>query len=185
MDWRRMLVVVSGVCALVVVSGCAREKALVKAEVATVEVEVAKAKATVTDATKIALDSEGPLGIETVGEWPDGLGGEDLGSGCKFALKGAGECKFIWRPLLPKAGQYRVSVWFGGDPNSDHATDSPFTVYYDGGQTTSKVDQTKSSGGWKVLGAYPFKAGKSGYVELTNKANGNVVADGVQFEFVR
>ena len=61
---------------------------------------------------------------------------------------------------------------------------SPFTVRYAGGKKTHKIDQTSDSSGWKVLGSYRFKAGMAGYVELTNNANGNVVADAVRFERV-
>ena len=174
------------VCACAVSAGCgrARARALAEEQAALARTEAAKAVLTA-GPLKIVLDSEGTQGIETTGDWPDGLGGEDHGTACRFAFKGNGECKFVWRPDLPKAGDYRVSVWFGGDPNSDHATDSPFTVVYAEGRKTVNVDQTKSSGGWKALGIFPFNQGKSGYVELTNKANGNVVADAVQFELVK
>jgi len=183
----KVFVVMVGICAVVVLSGCAWRRAMAqRTGAAKAAAEAKAAKAGVEAASvRIVLDSSDTQGVEKVGEWPDGLGGNDWGSGCLFAFKGKGECKFVWRPDLPKAGRYRVSVWFGGDPNSDHATDSPFTVFNDEGKETFKIDQTKSSDGWKALGVFPFRAGKSGYVELTNNANGNVVADAVQFELVK
>lgn len=133
----------------------------------------------------IIIDSDDQSGrVERKGDWPLGVGGGDWNDSCLFAFQGKGECKLTWRPDLPRDGKYRVSIWFGGDPNADHATNSPFTVYYDGGRKTHLIDQTKPSNGWLVLGLYPFKAGRSGCVELTNDANGNVVADAVKFEFV-
>ncbi|KPL06457.1 hypothetical protein AMJ85_10470 [candidate division BRC1 bacterium SM23_51] len=133
----------------------------------------------------IIIDSEDSGGlVEMQGEWPPGVAGGDWGDRCLFAFRGKGECKFVWRPDLPRAGDYRVAVWFGGDPNADHATNSPFTVHHEGGKKTYSIDQTRSSDGWRVLGIHPFNAGKAGAVELTNDANGNVVADAVQFEFV-
>jgi hypothetical protein len=180
MNSRNMLVVMAGLCAMGILAGCARQHRVIR------HTEGAPAPAPVpTAGVKIVIDSSDSQGVERQGDWPEGQGGEDHGTGCLFAFKGKGECKFIWRPDLPEAGDYRVSVWYGGDPNSDHATDSPFTVYWATGKQTFKLDQTKSSGGWKALGVFPFKAGKSGYVELTNNANGNVVADAVQFELVK
>ena len=133
----------------------------------------------------ITVDSEDDADLtEQVGTWDSGMGGGDHDGTVLYALPGKGESSFRWKPKLPSAGRYRVSVWFGGDPNGDHASDSPFTVRYDGGKKTHKLDQTSDSGGWKVLGSYRFKAGMAGYVELTNNANGNVVADAVRFERV-
>jgi len=135
--------------------------------------------------TTLIIDSEDLEHVERYGAWPQGVGGGDWGDSCLFAFKGEGQCRFVWRPDLPRDGRYRVSLWFGGDPNSDHASNAPFTVHYDGGAKTYKINQRRSSGGWMPLGTFPFKAGRSGYVELTNKANGNVVADAVKFELVR
>jgi hypothetical protein len=186
MNTRKAFVVAASICVIAFFSGCIRQREVRRAEIAkaTEAAEIAK-KGAQAAAAKIVLDSSDTQGVEKQGEWPEGQGGEDWGSGCLFAFKGKGECKFIWRPNLPRAGDYRVSVWFGGDPNSDHATDSPYTVHFAEGRRTFNIDQTKASGGWKVLGIFPFNAGKAGYVELTNNANGNVVADGVQFEWVK
>lgn len=131
------------------------------------------------------IDSHDKRGrTERYGDWPLGIGGGDWNDSCLFAFQGEGECRFRWRPDLPEDGDYRVSIWFPGDPNRDHATNSPFTVYYDGGKKTHRIDQTSDSDGWLDLGVYPFKAGRSGYLELTNDANGNVVADAVRFKRV-
>ena len=178
MNRKGLFVAVTGLCAVAMLSGCICHRRQAAIQTATV---AAGAAASVT----VVLDSSDAKGIEKQGEWPEGQGGDDRGDSCLFAVKGKGECRLIWRPNLPRAGNYRVSVWFGGDPNSDHATDSPFTVGFAKGKQTFKIDQTKSSGGWKVLGVFPFEAGTSGYVQLTNDANGNVVADGVQFELVK
>lgn len=142
-------------------------------------------RADATSPVKIVIDSGNVAAAEASGAWKTGAGGDDWGDGCRFALKGAGECKFIWRPALPQAGDYRVSVWFGGDPYHNHASNSPFTVSHARGTRTFKLDQRRPSVGWKVLGVFPFEAGKSGCVELTNDANGNVIADAVQFELVK
>lgn len=172
-------------CAVTVLSGCyflARRHARVREADARAAQTAARAAAEAKEAA-IILDSEGD-NVETKGDWPPGLGGGDWKDSCLFAFQGKGECTFIWRPNLAKCGRYRVSVWFGGDPNSDHATNSPFTVHFCGGQEKHEIDQTRNSEGWRVLGVYPFTADRAGYVELSNNANGNVVADAVKFEFV-
>ncbi|WP_282942331.1 hypothetical protein [Paenibacillus sp. RC67] len=57
-----------------------------------------------------------------------------------------------------------------------------FTVYYSGGSQTVTVDKTTDNGAWVFLGTYPFAAGDSGYVELTNKANkSRVVGDAMMW----
>lgn len=62
------------------------------------------------------------------------------------------------------------------------ATNASFTVYYSGGSETVTVDETTANGTWVHLGDYPFAAGDSGYVELTNKANkARVVADAIMW----
>jgi hypothetical protein len=135
--------------------------------------------------TDIVIDSHDKKGrVERYGDWPLGIGGGDWRDSCLFAFEGDGQCRFRWRPDIPEAGHYRVSLWFGGDPNRDHATNSPYTVSYKGGKRTIRVDQTRDSGGWLDLGIYPFEEGQEGYVELTNEANGNVVADAVRFKRV-
>ncbi len=135
------------------------------------------------DQNGIVVDSENDTNwIEKDGSWDFGDGGGDHAGTTLWAYQGNGESRFRWRPRLPNAGRYRVSVWYGGDPNGDHASDAPFTVHYDGGKQTHKLDQTRDSGGWRVLGSYRFKVGTAGYVELTNAANGNVIADAVRFE---
>ena len=133
--------------------------------------------------TVIMVDSENDANrTEKDGSWTSGGGGGDHAGSTLWALQGNGDSRFRWRPKLPNAGRYRVSAWYGGDPNGDHASDAPFTVHYDGGKQTHKLDQTRDSGGWRVLGSYRFKVGTAGYVELTNAADGNVVADAVRFE---
>ena len=142
------------------------------------------------DPNVIVVDSEDhPNWTEQVGTWLSAAGA-DAGdyTGSTLATWGAdygkGEARFRWRPELPSAGLYRVSVWYGDEPGNGHTPHAPFTVHYDGGKQTHRLDQKKHSCGWKVLGSYRFKAGTAGYVELTNDVRGRVVvvADAVRFE---
>jgi hypothetical protein len=85
-----------------------------------------------------------------------------------------------FRPRLP-AGTYRVSAWWSAFGN--HATDAPYTIAHTGGQTIVKRNQKVNGGRWNLLGTFTFDGStNTGWVEVSNKANGYVVADGVMFE---
>ena len=86
-----------------------------------------------------------------------------------------------WTPEIKVAGQFDVYEWHGDDPNTDHATNAPFTINYDGGNKTVAVDLRANIGRWNLLGTFKFAAGKSGNVTLSSKASGNVIADAVKF----
>jgi len=134
----------------------------------------------------IIVDSQvHPDSVSRKGDWQWGDGGGDWLNSTLWAPMGKGEARLSWRPVLPKSGNYRVSVWFGGDPNADHASNTPFVVHYDGGKKEHKVDQRGATDKWRELGSYPFKAGSTGYVEVNNNADGNVVADAVKFEYMK
>jgi hypothetical protein len=89
-----------------------------------------------------------------------------------------------WRPELPESVTYSVYYKLPQitAATENWATNASFTVYYSGGSETVTVDETTANGTWVHLGDYPFAAGDSGYVELTNKANkSRVVADAIMW----
>jgi hypothetical protein len=57
-------------------------------------------------------------------------------------------------------------------------------IYYNGGSQRIEVDQTINGSQWNQLGTgtYPFVAGTSGYVVLSDDANGQLIADGIKLE---
>jgi hypothetical protein len=119
--------------------------------------------------------------------WADPAPKDCLGFSNRYAAKGDGSRKVRFRPRLP-AGTYRVSAWWSAFGN--HATDAPYTIAHTGGQTIVSRNQ-KVNGGrwnllstfWNLLGTYTFDGStNTGWVEVSNKANGYVVADGVMFE---
>lgn len=131
----------------------------------------------------VVIDNEDKDGrFQTVGNWSEDPAGGDNGSSSHWTFPDAeGKSKLIWSATLPKAGRYHVYVWHGEDPNYDHATDAPFTVEYDGGQQTFKIDLTKQASTWKPLGTFPFSAAKPARVVLSNNADRNVIGDAVMF----
>ncbi|MEJ3745228.1 exo-alpha-sialidase [Actinomycetes bacterium KLBMP 9797] len=91
---------------------------------------------------------------------------------------GTGTARVRFRPDVPETGAYQVAVWYTADPN--RASNAPFVVTHAQGQATVRVDQRVRGGQWVVLGTYPFVAGGPATVELSDAANGYVIADAVR-----
>jgi uncharacterized lipoprotein YddW (UPF0748 family) len=88
-----------------------------------------------------------------------------------------------WRPNLPSAGNYQVSIYYPQGGN--RANNAPFTVHYAGGNSTFAVNQQTGGGQWNILGTFAFTAGTSGSVSLSSNANASVViADAVSFTLI-
>ncbi len=102
-----------------------------------------------------------------------------------YAAPGTGESKVIYRPTIGVPGYYQVFEWHCWHESAidDEATNVPYTIKYRNGQKSGMINQKKDHGRWNSLGLYYFEAGTSGYVELTNQADGVVIADAVKFEY--
>ncbi|WP_309386258.1 glycoside hydrolase family 30 beta sandwich domain-containing protein [Cerasicoccus frondis] len=96
-----------------------------------------------------------------------------------------------WKPWfsdgqgLLVAGWYDVSYWLP-DGSSNRATNAPFTVHAMDADYTHYVNQRGAGGSWVTLGTYAFQAGRatdSGYVTLSNDADGFVIAGPIKFEY--
>lgn len=89
-----------------------------------------------------------------------------------------------WTPNITVAGKYEVFA-FWSDLGVANATDSPYTVYYAGGNS-GPLDQNQEVKGnqWNSLGMYAFAVGSGGYVELTDNANDDVCADAVKWVLI-
>ncbi|CAG7657587.1 Ig-like domain-containing protein [Paenibacillus allorhizosphaerae] len=94
---------------------------------------------------------------------------------------GTATSKIRFRPELPESVTY--SVYYKLPQGiADAATNALFTVNYNGGSQSFTVNERTADGSWVFLGVFPFASGRSGYVELTNKANGTrVAADAVMW----
>ena len=95
--------------------------------------------------------------------------------------KGEQSAKFS--PELPKSGRYRVAISYTALAN--RATNVPVRIHHAGGDTEVKVNQKKTpaiKGVLHSLGEFQFEAGKSGYVEISNRdTDGHVIIDAVQW----
>ncbi|SFS76355.1 N-acetylmuramoyl-L-alanine amidase [Marininema halotolerans] len=96
--------------------------------------------------------------------------------------KGTGKARFTWKFNPSETGVYKVSIRYTSA--SDRASNAPYTVTYADGKYTKSINQKKSGGKWIELGTFNFAKGKQGTVQLTDKANGYVIADAVRFEYL-
>lgn len=96
-----------------------------------------------------------------------------------WASPGPADSAVIWRSDTPFIGDYRISVWYGSIDQSGvkQATDANYSIFFKGGSLSFPVDQTQGHGEWHELGVFHDPS----YVELTNRANGAVVAGAVRF----
>jgi parallel beta-helix repeat protein len=104
------------------------------------------------------------------------------GTDCRYKSEGTGSGKATWTPDVPTAGTYDVYAWWiTGD---SRATNAPYTINYDGGSETVRVNQKATTGQWNYLGTYPFAAGTSGSMVLSDgpDADGVVCADAIMLE---
>lgn len=93
----------------------------------------------------------------------------------------------VWKPEIPKRGEYAVYVSYSSLPNS--CTSACYTVRHLGGESSFAVNQKMGGGTWIYLGTFEFAEGSEGYVTLDNKTPegwrhtpGSVVtADAVRF----
>ncbi|OXU15630.1 golvesin C-terminal-like domain-containing protein [Sedimentisphaera salicampi] len=143
-------------------------------------------------------------GERTAGWWPTSQFAQNH-YGRWYSYSTPGYCRFRWAPLEPcdtiekfawkpwgpdftgflVPGWYNVYYWLP-DGKPDRASNAPYTVYHKGGETTYLVDQRQPGGEWKLLGTHFFeqgRAGRSGYVEISNDADGIVIADSIKFEY--
>jgi len=98
------------------------------------------------------------------------------------AAKGAKPAEARFEFKVPKDGDYEVRVAFQPHPN--RSTKTPVTVISGDGEKTITVNQRIApplAKGFFGLGAYSFKAGKTGAVVISNEGiDGNAHADAVQ-----
>jgi arylsulfatase A-like enzyme len=86
----------------------------------------------------------------------------------------------LWRGDTPLVGQYKVYVYAGHPQVGPLATDARFKIVAEQATKTVTVNLQEKPGEWRLLGTFDNPR----YVELSNAADGIVVADAVRFERV-
>jgi hypothetical protein len=117
------------------------------------------------------------------GTWVTSAPTGRLGANNRYAAAGDGSSIVRFTPRITTPGRYRVYAWWTQYPN--HATNAPYVIRGSVGTSTVVTNQEINGGMWNLLGTFDFAAGSGGYVELSNRANEYVTADGVKFELVQ
>ncbi len=136
----------------------------------------------------VVVDDESVGAFRTTGTWSRATGQAGhpyYGVSYRSAPAGTGDRRASWQVDVPVTGEYHVLAWAVAHAN--RASDAPFTVHHADGATTVRLDQRGQArvvgdsrpGVWVDLGAYRFEAGAAGRVELSNAADGFVIADAV------
>jgi hypothetical protein len=139
------------------------------------------------DVRETVTVDNGEQGYQVIaGTWAAGTGVAGY-YGSNYASHAAGDGTSVvrWRPALPADDRYEVRVSYSAASN--RATNAPYVVHHADGSTTVPVDQKVAGtpeprgGEWVSLGIFRFRGGIDGHVELSDAADGVVVADAVRF----
>jgi hypothetical protein len=131
---------------------------------------------------------DGDPGFSISGSWQVWTGG-GYQNDVTEATGRSGSDVATWSFASLAPGQYRVSVTW--TPWPDRATNAPYTVLADGAvaagvavnQQSAPAGFTDSGVAWQDLGVFQVQGGNLA-VQLSDLANGNVIADGVRIEWV-
>jgi len=99
-----------------------------------------------------------------------------------FTTTIAATAKSEFRPTLPASTTYDVYTWYVNGTN--RAADASYTINYQGGATTLRIDQQVTGKQWVKLGTFPFSSGSTGSIQLDNNSSLNtkvIMADAVRF----
>ena len=135
------------------------------------------------DSSDIIVDNADRTGVEINGTWtvsksPSGFWGTNY---LHDGNTGKGNKWTTFRPNLPSAGNYEVSIRHvvrtGG------ATNVPVDIVYAGGSKTVWVNQRVNGSRWVALSTNAFAAGTNGWVKIgATGTSGYVIADAVRFK---
>ena len=93
---------------------------------------------------------------------------------------GAQPNRAYWAPEVAQSRGFEVYAKWRA--YTDYATDATYTVHHAGGSTQKSFNQRQNGGTWMPLGTFTFDPGGGHRVEITDQANGVVVADAVRLD---
>lgn len=127
-------------------------------------------------AAELILDA-GQSRTSFTGKWCVSSAAKPYGARSLYSC-GAGVDTYRWTPSLPVAATYDVYIWWTSHPNRSKSV--PVTVQYNGAARTFTANQQVGAGQWQLLGGFPFAAGTTGYVQISDQ-NGQAAADAVRW----
>ncbi len=131
---------------------------------------------------EIVVDNDDPYRVEMAGSWEKQ---QWMGYGADFVTSIGNDAgsSVRYTPQIATTAQYDLYTYV---PKIDDATHSTFVKVFDGSKEHSIVLRSgdivvtgQTSGEWIGLGRYGFREGTSGYVEISGRGEGAVVADAV------
>jgi RHS repeat-associated protein len=127
----------------------------------------------------VLVDDSDFQNVTTEGSWSTASSVDGFhGLGYQWTGAGDGSRTFTWRLHVPADGDYEVFVRYV--TASNRATNAPYTISHDDGDSTVLVDQNTDGGQWVSVGEFGFTEGGDHQIELSNDADGRVVADAVR-----
>ncbi|MDB6026402.1 MAG: repeat-containing protein [Verrucomicrobiales bacterium] len=121
-----------------------------------------------------------------VGTWTLGTSSADkYAADYRSKGQGTGTASLTFTPTIVVPGDYKVYEWH--PKGSNRTTNAPCILTYSGGTTNIKVNQTLTGGSWVLLGTFPFVAGTSANIKITDAtpdAGQLIMADAVKFSYV-
>lgn len=129
-------------------------------------------------ADQIVIDNA-DRGVSVAGTWtlgnPAGNGPQVFGPSVRYKAAGTGAGYVRFTPRMTQTRTYRVYAWWNAAPAQ--ATNAPYTISHAGGTSVVTKNQQATGGQWVLLGSWSM--GPGSYVQLSDDANGYVVADGI------
>ena len=101
-----------------------------------------------------------------------------IGSDYQLASAGSGTQFAEWTLSVPTSGEYEIQAWYTA--HSNRATNAPYTINHNSGSTTIRIDQTQNGAQWVSLGSFMLTAEAYYNIQLSNDANGYVIADAIR-----
>ena len=133
-------------------------------------------------ATAVIVDNGG-AGTSFTGSWATSSVAGYFGTPPVYAGPVSGStptATYTFTPDLPARGNY--DVYMRWTTNANRATDTPVDLVFPDGSRSLTVDQEQNNGVWMLLSNITAEAGTTASVVIRNNgADGNVVADAVQF----
>jgi len=127
---------------------------------------------------QLTVDPESGVHFQLTGEaWKLAEGRGSSSPVVYWAPPGPGNADVIWWSDTPLTGEYEISVLYKGQPGQELAADADYTVRFKGGSLSFPFNQNQGQGEWHLLGLFHDPVS----VELTNLADGPIVAGAVRF----
>ena len=111
-------------------------------------------------------------------ELTDEADGVVIADAVKWVPVDAAPNSVTWPLAVAQSGEYAVYARWTAHGN--RATDAPYTIHHADGTATVSVNQQQGAGDWHLLGTYNFNAGANHSIQLTDQADGYVIADAVK-----